>query len=84
MGTPRHRLPCVVTLTRIAPRALDCDNNQISMKAVRDGVADRLGVDDRDPRVTWRYGQEKPDQPRTYAVRITIEDRTDDDGDATE
>lgn len=56
---PRFGLPCVVTLTRISPRMLDDDNLQSALKAVRDGVADRLGVDDRDPRVEWRYAQRK-------------------------
>lgn len=67
-----HALPVTVTLTRIAPRALDGDNLQNAFKAIRDGIADRLGVDDRDSRVTWQYGQERG-QPRQYAVRIKIE-----------
>lgn len=48
----------IVTLTRLAPRRLDDDNLRGALKAVRDGVADRLGVRDNDPRVRWRYGQE--------------------------
>ena len=49
----------VVLLTRIAPRELDDDNLASALKAVRDGVADGLGVDDRDPRVTWLCDQRK-------------------------
>lgn len=64
-------LPCVVTLTRIAPRTLDGDNLQSAFKGLRDGVADRLGVDDKDPRVTWLYAQE-PGKPKEYAARIDI------------
>lgn len=64
-------LPCVVTLTRIAPRELDDDNLTSSTKSVRDSVADRLGVDDRDPRVRWEYGQERGGV-REYAVRVEI------------
>ena len=56
---PRFGLPCVVTLTRVSPRELDDDNLRGALKAVRDGVADRLGIDDRDPRVEWRYAQRK-------------------------
>lgn len=56
---PRFGLPCVVTLTRISPRLLDDDNLRGALKHVRDGVADRLGIDDRDPRVEWRYAQRK-------------------------
>lgn len=52
-------LPVEVTLKRYAPSVgLDDDNLRASMKAVRDGVTDALGLpDDRDPRVTWRYQQ---------------------------
>lgn len=56
---PVYPLPCIVTLTRVAPRALDDDNLRAALKSCRDGVADRLGIDDRDPRVEWRYGQAK-------------------------
>ena len=58
----------VVTITRIGPRALDSDNLAASGKHVRDGVADALGVDDGDPRITWLYAQEKG----PYGVRIEI------------
>jgi hypothetical protein len=67
----RHPLPCVVTLTRIAPRELDGDNLQTSMKAVRDGIADWLGVDDRNPQVTWNYAQKKG-KPKQYAVTVEV------------
>lgn len=63
--------PCTVRLTRIAPRALDSDNAVGALKHVRDGVADWLGIDDRDPRVTWLYGQERG-KPKTYAVRVEV------------
>jgi len=66
--------PVIVTLTRIAPRALDDDNLRSALKATRDGVADLLEVDDRDPQVTWRYGQEKG-VPHYYGVRIEVERR---------
>lgn len=48
-----------VTLVRVAARALDDDNLRGALKAVRDGVADALGIDDRDPRVTWSYRQDR-------------------------
>lgn len=38
---------------------LDDDNLRSALKAVRDGIAEKLGIDDRDPRVEWRYGQRK-------------------------
>lgn len=49
----------VVTLTRCSPGTLDDDNAVGSMKACRDQVAAWLGVDDRDPRVTWKVEQRK-------------------------
>lgn len=51
--------PVTVTLTRVAPRALDDDNLAYAFKAVRDGVADALQVRDNDPRIVWNYTQEK-------------------------
>lgn len=62
----------VVTITRIAPRSLDDDNLAGSAKHVRDGVADALGINDRDPRVQWRVAQERG-LPKDYAVIIRIE-----------
>ena len=69
--TPKTALPCRVILTRIAPRAMDGDGLQASFKAIRDGVADKLGVLDNDKRVTWQYRQIKG-QPKEYAVHICI------------
>lgn len=66
--------PWIVTLTRVAPRELDGDNLQAAFKAARDGVADALGIDDRNPRATWLYKQEHA-PPKEYSVRIRIETR---------
>jgi len=60
-----------ITLTRIAPRALDTDNLASGLKAVRDGVADALGVDDGSARIEWRYAQERG-KPGEYAVKVQI------------
>lgn len=64
-------LPLVVFMARIAPRQLDDDNLQRAMKAVRDQVAELIGVDDRDPRIIWEYGQERG-AAREYAVRVEV------------
>lgn len=72
LAVPAHPLPCVVTMVRVAPRALDDDNLASGFKALRDGIADRLGVDDRDPRVTWRYEQTRG-KAKEYAARVRIE-----------
>jgi hypothetical protein len=50
-------LPCVITLTREGPGTLDDDNLQGALKAIRDGIADALGIDDRNPVVKWEYAQ---------------------------
>ncbi len=68
-------LPCVVLLTRIAPRSLDDDNLRGAFKAVRDEVARWLGVDDADPRVRWAYAQTRG-RPKQYAARVTITKET--------
>lgn len=72
IAVPAHPLPCAVTITRIAPRTLDSDNLAAGCKGVRDGIADRLGVKDNDPRVTWHYKQARG-RAKEYAVRIEIE-----------
>lgn len=65
-------LPCVVTLTRVAPRRMDGDNLQGACKAVRDAVADWLRVDDGSPLITWRYAQ-RQGRPKEYAVEILLQ-----------
>ena len=65
-GLPEHR---TIFLTRISPRKLDSDNLSSSLKAVRDGVADALGIDDGDERFEWRYAQERG---KVYSVRVEI------------
>lgn len=67
LGKPRPALPVVAHLVRLAPsNGLDDDNLRQALKAVRDQVAVWLGVDDRDPRVTWTYGQQRA----AWGVRI--------------
>lgn len=56
-------LPCRIKLTRIGKRMLDSDNLPVSMKWVRDSIADQLipglppGHADNDPRLSWEYDQ---------------------------
>jgi hypothetical protein len=69
--------PALVTLTRIiGPRGrkLDAgDNRNAAFKAVRDGVADALQVNDgHESRVSWKYEEEKGPE---WAVRMRIEKR---------
>lgn len=66
--------PLLITLTRIAPRRLDSDNVVGACKTARDAVADYLGLDDGDPRLTWQYADVRG--PRfVHALRVRIEPR---------
>lgn len=58
----------VVCMTRVASRPLDDDNLAGACKSARDGVADFLGVNDRDARVVWRVAQERG----AAALRIEV------------
>lgn len=57
-------------IVRVGPMALDDDNLAISGKHVRDSIAQCLGIDDGDPRLTWRYRQEKPAKYKVPAVDV--------------
>lgn len=72
-GLRAGRTSLVVTITRVGKRRLDTDNLASAGKAVRDGIADALGIDDGDDRVQWRYEQRIG---ASYAVEIRIERRT--------
>ena len=60
---PTITLPCQITLTRIGKRKLDSDNLPISMKWIRDAIADNIfpglppGRADDDERLVWKYDQ---------------------------
>lgn len=69
-------LPVTITLTRIAPRALDGDNLSASLKACVDGVADWLALaygagQDRQEGLVFAYAQAKGGR-KEYAVEVTI------------
>ena len=66
----RPRLPVVVTMTRVAPVALDDDNCTAGFKAVRDELARWLGIDDADKRVAWICDQRQSD---VYQAEVLIE-----------
>ena len=61
VGQARPRIPCSVRLTRVAPSAgVDDDNLSGSLKAVRDQVAEWLGIDDRHRnQVRYVYAQKR-------------------------
>lgn len=66
------RLPLVVTITRRGPGTLDSDNLAACAKHVRDGIADALGIDDGDERITWVVRQERA---RLWGVSVEIRRR---------
>lgn len=68
---PVVALPCVVTLTRVSAGTLDDDNLRSALKGVRDGVADRLGCDDADPRLRFEYAQARGKRGE-YAVLVAV------------
>ena len=47
--------PFVIRLIRVGPRRMDQDNFVTSLKAVQDGVAAWIGIDDG--KLTWEYEQ---------------------------
>lgn len=55
------QIPCTVLLTRVTPRGTaDDDNLSGALKAVRDQIAQWIGVDDRDSsKVRYRYAQKR-------------------------
>jgi hypothetical protein len=67
----RVGLPAVVTLRRVGPsNGLDDDNLRAALKAVRDGVADAFGVDDRSGGpLAWQYEQARGPE---WAVEIEL------------
>lgn len=63
--------PVVVRMVRLSPGTLDSDNLQGAAKAIRDGVADWLGIPDNDPRIDWQYGQERCKRGE-FGVRVEV------------
>ena len=61
-----------VQLTRYSRGKLDSDGAVAAGKFVRDAVAECLGVDDGEERVTWHYRQERV--PKGFAIQIRIEE----------
>lgn len=65
-------LPLIITITRVGPRELDGDNLQGACKHVRDGIADWLGVNDRDKRIQWKYEQTRCGV-KAYGVTVRVQ-----------
>ena len=63
--------PMTILLTRVAPRKLDSDNLSSGFKAVRDGIADWLQIDDGHPGIDWQYKQ-RTGKPKEYFVEVEV------------
>lgn len=62
-------LPARIQLTRLGRKKMDDDNLAAALKAVRDGIADAIGIDDGDKRVAYCYAQKSS---RKYAVEVAF------------
>lgn len=62
----------VVLMVRQAPRLIDSDNCATALKGHRDGIADALGVNDRDARVVWETAQERCSTPTLRVVVVGL------------
>lgn len=66
----------VVTLTRGGPDTLDSEDNlTAAFKAVRDGIAGALEVNDAHPLLRWLYAQRKGGRG-VYSAHVMIETMT--------
>ncbi len=60
-------------MSRVGPtQGLDSDSLPGSCKALRDGIADALMVDDGDARITWVYEQKRA---KAWGVEVRIAQR---------
>jgi len=62
---PKIPIPCHIKLTRVASEKLDDDNLPVSMKYIRDALADQIfpglppgRADDKKLGLTWEYDQD--------------------------
>lgn len=62
-----------VNLIRIAVSELDFSNLVGAFKGIQDEVAAWIGLDDRDPRITWDWLQQ-PCKKGYYGVRVEVRD----------
>lgn len=59
--------PIGVRLTRLGPKMMDDDNLSAAFKPLRDGIADKVGVNDGCDQIEFTYAQRKE---RWHAVEI--------------
>jgi hypothetical protein len=65
--------PITITITRRGGRSMDDDGLTASAKHVRDGIADWLGIDDGDQRLTWVVRQDKAPRGQHWVdIEVTV------------
>lgn len=74
----RHALALGLNIEVVISRGaasvgLDGDNLQKAMKHVRDGIAQVLGVDDADQRLTWKYESFKTKRTDRTPYKVQIQ-----------
>lgn len=62
-----------VTLVAVRQKRLDDDNLAGGFKALRDAIAESLGIDDGDERIEWIYRQQVGPKPHGTIVMITTQ-----------
>lgn len=74
---PDIKPPCIIKLTRIAPRRFDSDNLVGGFKYIKDAIAEyihpnlAIGRADDDPNIKWEYAQQKG-EPKEYAMTLEV------------
>lgn len=61
--------PVIVILERVGKRKMDDDGLSASFKAIRDGIASKIGIDDGSDDIRFVYSQRID---RRYYVEVTI------------
>ena len=61
--------PITVNLVRLGPRKMDDDGLAASFKNLRDGIADKIGVNDGSDLIKFSYSQETS---KTFGVRMSF------------
>lgn len=59
-----------ITLISLRHRLLDDDNLVAGCKPLRDAIARRLGIDDADPRIAFKYGQHRTEGRQGVVVVV--------------
>lgn len=61
-----------VEFTRLSTATCDDDNLPSAFKAVRDGIAEALGIDDGSDRYAWSYGQRRIKRGETPGFEVVL------------